>query len=80
MNILIQPMTVEEALEKFPEGTITAVIHMDLDDFMMGLEQVLDFMESRIISGAFLGNISYTAVGVTEDNSLLVEIVGDIMD
>lgn len=81
MDYLKKPLTaVEVAALRDAEGFIKVVIPISLDDLMSDIEDVNDLAEGRILENGILADISYKAVGVLDDGSVLVQVTAEVDD
>jgi hypothetical protein len=80
MEILDQQMTTQELDKRFPKGVVDVIVRVDLDDLITRNEdEVFDFLESLVLNG-ILGNISYSIAGHEGESTILMRVVGDVME
>lgn len=80
MEILDQQMTTQELDKRFPDGTVDVIVRVDLDDLITrNEEEIFDFLESLVLNG-ILGDISYSIAGHEGESTILMQVVGDVME
>ena len=79
MEYLKEPLTEIEISAQFTAtGRVEGVIAVNLDDLIEeDIESTLDLLSKSLTGTDLLGDIAYTAVGVTEEGLVLIKVNGD---
>lgn len=82
MQSLDKPYTIEEILTlRSSNNYLTGVIQVDLGDIIdCNLEEFLDLISNKLINSTLLMDINYRVIDVKADNSLLIEVSGDVSE
>jgi hypothetical protein len=67
----------EKSSENFPYVTGRVVIGLE-DVISADMEWFLDEISEQLVGSILLMDVNYTAVGVTEGGSLVLEVSGDV--
>jgi len=79
LEAITRPYTKDEARKLFTDNVLTAIVALDLDEIMTGIECLNDAVSTMICDhDCSLEDISYKAVGVDIDGLVLVEVSGSI--
>jgi hypothetical protein len=79
LEAISRPYTKDEARKLFTDNVLTAIVALDLDEIMTGIECFNDMVSTMICDHeCSLEDISYRAVGVDKDGLVLVEVSGSI--
>jgi hypothetical protein len=74
-----RPYTKKEAKKLVKNNALTAIVALDLDEIMTGIECFNDIVSTMICGNdCSLEDISYKAVGVDKDGLVLVEVCGSM--
>jgi len=80
LEILENPLTVDEAISRLEDGRLVVNVYFDFEDMFldgyggMTLDMFLDALEGRVLEEGALEDIGYEIIKVAEDDALVIRV------